>query len=110
MSEIANIEAQITDLQELVEKKDLALKLENNREFKKLILDGFCEADCARFARNSGDPAIPKDQREDSLFMAQAAGHLRRWLSITVRMGLRAEDEIQQHQATIEEIRVEGKE
>jgi len=110
MSDIANLEVQITELQEAVEKKDLAFKLEKNPEFKKLILDGFCEKECARFARNSGDPSIPKEMREDSLAMAQAAGHLRRWLSVTVRMGLRAEEEIRQAREAITEMHQEGQE
>ena len=41
MSEIETIQQQIDELQELVERKDLALKLEKNREFKKLILEIF---------------------------------------------------------------------
>lgn len=109
MSETENIQAHIADLKEVVERRDLALKLEKNPDFVKLILDGFCEKECARFARNSGDPAIPKDQREDSLAMAQAAGHLRRYLSFCVRIGNQAENEIKQAEETLDELRSEGK-
>ncbi len=63
ISEIAKLEAQIVDLKERVVKKNLALELENNRVFKEFILDGFCETECARFARNSGDPMFTKEQR-----------------------------------------------
>ena len=108
MSTIADIERQITELKELSERKDLALSLEKNSDFVKLILDGFCERECARFARNSSDPALTKEQREDSLAMAQAAGHLRRWLSVTVRMGMHADNEISEARRTIEEMRQEG--
>ena len=108
MSEIETIQQQIDELQELVERKDLALKLEKNREFKKLILEIFCEKECARFARNSGDPAISPENRADSLALAQAAGHLRRFLSLCVTQGYRAEHEIVQGKAALEELRHEG--
>lgn len=108
MNASENIEQQIAELQELVERKDLALKLEKNRDFKKLILDGFCETECARFARNSGDPSISPENRADSLAMAQAAGHLRRYLSLCVMQGFRAEDEIRQAKEALEELRLEG--
>ena len=108
MSDVTEIEAQIADLKELVQRKDLALRLEKVPEFKELILDGFCEKDCARFARNSGDPSIEPENRADSLAMAQAAGHLRRWLSMTVRQGLMAEQEIAEGQEALAELRAAG--
>lgn len=110
MTEIENIQSQIKDLKELVATKDLALKLEKNADFQKLILDEFCEKECARFARMSGDPALSKENREDALALAQAAGHLRRWLSKTVTMGLQAEGDIVDAEETIVELMTEGKE
>lgn len=106
--EIESIEAQIVDLKIRVEHKDLALELENNRAFRKLILDGFCETECARFARNSGDPALSKEEREMSLAMAQAAGHLRRWLSMTVKLGFQSENTIRDGEEQLQELRAEG--
>lgn len=110
MTASENIEQQIAGLQELVERKELALKLEKNRDFKKLILDGFCETECARFARNSGDPSLSQEDRADSLAMAQAAGHLRRYLSLCVTQGFRAEHEIHQAKEALAELRAEGNE
>lgn len=108
MNKISDIEAHIADLQPLVERKDLALKLENNREFQALILKEFCEVECARFARESGNPALSSENRADALLLAQAAGHLRRWLSMVVQMGRRAEHEIGQAKEAIDEMRQEG--
>lgn len=108
MTETEHIQQQIADLQELVERKDLALKLEKSREFKKLILEIFCEKECARFVRNSGDPSISPENRADALAMAQASGHLRRFLSLCVMQGYRAEHEIAQAKQALEELRAEG--
>ncbi len=94
MSEVFQLEQQLNKAKLLVEQRDAALRLSKNREFKKLILEGFCRDDCARFAQMSADPALNKDQRADALSMAQAGGHVRRFLSTMVLMGNTAEQEM----------------
>lgn len=110
MNDADRMEQQITNLRKAVELKDLALKLEKVPEFQKLILDHFCVTECARFAQSSGDPSIPKEMREDALSMAHAAGALRRWLSMTVRMGWQAEEETKEVQDELVTMRQEGRE
>lgn len=108
MTATEQLQDQIADHREMVERKDLALKLEKNPEFKKLILEIFCEKECARFAQGSGDPALGPDEQKASLAMAQSAGHLRRWLSMTVQMGYHAEGAIKGCEDEISEIAREG--
>lgn len=107
MSEIAELQAQIDRLQEAVDRRDLALKLVKNREFKKLILEDFCVQECARYVQLSADPNLDAAQRADALALAQAAGHLRRFLSVVERMGEHSANEIVQVKAAIEELRRE---
>lgn len=107
MSEVFALEKQLADVKEQVALRDTALKLYGNPEFKTLILDRFCVQECARYAHSSADPALTVEQRADSLAMAQAAGHLRRFLSITVQMGNHAERQIGDLEDTIEEVRQE---
>lgn len=92
MSEVSNLESQQEQMKVDLENRDLALKLFKNREFKKLILDQFCTEECARYVQASGDPALSADQKADALAMAQAAGHLKRFLSVKVQMGNQAEN------------------
>lgn len=108
MTATEQLQGQIADHREMVERKDLALKLEKNPEFKKLILESFCEKECARFAQASADPALSPDEQKASLAMAQSAGHLRRWLSMTVQMGLHAERAIKDCEEEINTIAQEG--
>lgn len=99
MSEVFALEKQLEDGKEFIARRDLALKLYNNREFKKLILEEFCTNECARYAQLSADPALGAVERADSMALAQAAGHLRRFLSVVVQMGNNAErtrEEIEQ--------------
>ena len=107
MTVINELEQHVERLQTLVEKRDLAIKLEKNREFKKLILDEFCVNECARYAQASADPSLKADERADALALAQASGHLRRYLSVVVQMGNQAESEINQTKEAIEQARVE---
>ena len=82
--------------QTLVDARDQAIRLSTNPDFKKLILDGFCTSEAARYAQESGDPQLTAIQRQDALNMAQASGHLKRFLSMIVVMGNTAARNIQQ--------------
>lgn len=107
MSQVNQLEQQRRDNEEMIAKRDLALKLSTNREFKKLILDGFLVEDCARYAQLSADPSLNAEQRADALGLAQAAGHLKRYLSVVVQMGHRGEAENIKLDEAINEARLE---
>lgn len=95
----------IAKLKKQVEIRDLALKIADNPLFKKLILEEFCVNECARYAQQSADFALSDKERADALAFAQAPGHLRRWLSVQIRMGDTAESEIAQHEDYLVELR-----
>ena len=105
---VEELEQHIKHLQERVEIRDMALKLETNREFRKVILDEFCTTECARYAQASADPMLSAEQRADALALAQAAVHLRRYLSVILQMGNRANADIVEAQEAIAEARREN--
>ena len=105
MSEVENLQQQLRDSRFLVERRDAILKLYQNSDYKKVILNGFCKEDCARFAQESQDPALNPAQQADALNMAQASGHLRRYLSAIIQMGNHAEREIPQIEELLIELR-----
>lgn len=107
MSEVSALEKQLSDSKLSIERRQKALKLYNNPEFKSLILEEFCTTECARYAQSSADPALNPEQRADALAIAQAAGHLRRFLSVVVTMGNQAERLIPDLETAIEEARQE---
>ena len=107
MSEVLALEKQLQNAKQLAARREMALKLSDNREFKQLILKDFCIEECARYAQASADPALTAEQRADALALAQAAGHLRRFLSVVVQMGVTAMNEIPQIEVAIEELRQE---
>lgn len=101
MSEVSQLESQLAGTKQLVHLRDLALKLNKNPEFKELILNQFCVHECARYAQVSGDPAVSERDRADALAMSQAAGHLRRYLSVCVQMGNVAERDVEELEQNI---------
>lgn len=84
------------DQKTLVDAADMSIRLYSNPDFKKLIVDGFMTHECARYVQESCDPMLSAAQRADALAMAQAAGNLKRFLSLCIRIGKTAADNIQQ--------------
>lgn len=100
MASIEQLEQQKIGMNEAIERRNIAVRLAGNRDFKKLILEYFCVEECARYARQSADPAMDEAAQRDSLAMAQAAGHLKRFLSVVIRMG----DDCAGHMAELDEM------
>lgn len=107
MSEVSQLEAQLAAGIEAKAQREIALKLYHNPEFKKLILQEFCTNECARYVQASADPALTAEQRADALNMAQAAGHLRRFLSVIVTKGNQAERLEEELEQNIQQARYE---
>lgn len=105
MSEVSQLEKQLADTKTLVARRDMALKLSKNSDFRKLILEEFCVQEAARYVQASADPALGATERADALAIAQASGHLKRYLSVIVQMGSVAERDLVTLQEAIEEAR-----
>lgn len=106
MSRIEALEDQLKDSKALVVRRDTILRLSKNADFRKVILDDFFVEECARYARESGDPALSDVQRADALAIAQAAGHLKRYLNIQIQLGNQAEGQLTAIEGAIEEERL----
>lgn len=102
------LENHLSATKEKVDQANLARKLAGNRDFRKLILEGFCRDDAARLVAESADPVLDVQQRADALAMAQAGGHLKRYLSMMIQQGMTAEREIGEIELELEEARAEA--
>lgn len=105
---IAELETEIKNQQSVVDAADYAVALHKNHAFRKLILEGFCLHEAARYAQESGDPMLTPTQRQDALNMAQASGHLKRFLSVTIQMGNMADNTIAGCKSELESLRAEA--
>lgn len=116
MSEVNNtvtieaLERQIEDLKKNVERREMAMRLATNPDFKKLILDGFCQVEAAAYVHSSADPSLGDRERADALAIAQASGHFKRWMQVQMQMGYQAQLTIRDCEEQIDEMRAGGNE
>ena len=100
------LEEQLKDEKQLIERRDAILRLAKNADFRKIFVEAFFVEECARYARESGDPTLPENVRADALAMAQAAGHVKRFLNVQITMGDQAERKPPEIEQAIEEERI----
>ena len=105
--QVAGLEHQIEGTKRLIAHGEEVAQLVQNPLFRKVILEQFCTRDCARYVQESGDPLLTAEQRADALAMAQAAGHIRRWLDISMRLGDQAIGTIERVQEMLDTVRAE---
>lgn len=82
-------------------------KLMGNALFRKIIMEDFCIQSAARYVQESCDPLLTAEQRADALALAQAGGHLKRWLDITLRMADTSERSILDVDEELEKLRAQ---
>ena len=109
MSEVtvAQLEDERKKQEAAVERAKVAERLANNPDFRSLILNYFCVEECARYARESANPLLEKEDRRDALAMAQAAGHFKRFMQLQMQLGERGEAMIRDIDEALEEARLE---
>lgn len=108
--DILALEQGIKDSEHLLDRRQMAIKLYDNREFRKLFVEGYFTEEAARLVQLSADPALDTQQRADALNMAQATGHMKRYLSMMVQMGAHAERELPQLREALEQLRASSDE
>lgn len=104
---IASLERQLLGEKEAQARVEAIERLFRSRDFKKIILEDFAVKDCARYLRESCDPMLDDRQRADALAMAQAGGHLLRYLDLADRMGAYSKEKIVELQQEIDLMRAE---
>ena len=55
---VNDLEQQLANAKMLVERRDRALRLSSNPDFRAIILDEFCTTEAARYVQASADPAL----------------------------------------------------
>lgn len=90
MSEVAQLELQRDNNQKVIAFADAVERLLLNPDFKTVFIDGFCRDDAAAYVQVSQDPNIAHEQQMDALRLAQASGHVKRYLQVKAQLGNRA--------------------
>lgn len=94
MSMVTELEEQIDSVKTFRKQADRVLRLSKNRDFRELVLDGFCRDEMARLAHVSGDPGISFDDQKKASDMSRAGGHLKRFLNTILQHADAAERDL----------------
>ena len=105
--QIQDANERIADLKKLQDYRRRLFALVKTPDFQELIIQGFCRDEVARFAHQSGNPAASQADRDIAVSMAQAGGHLLRYIEISRMQYQTVEREIQQTQEAIDEVLAE---
>ncbi len=107
MSKVEEIELSLEKAKELVERKRMAEKLASNREFKKLVLDGYFKDEAVRLVGLLGDPGAAPYREQIQLEMA-GISMFQQFMRNVIRMGQIAESEMPEHEQLLDEVRDMG--
>lgn len=78
-------------------------RLERNRDFRKVILDGYFRDEPARLASLLAEPRLTTEQKADTLNSIKAVGELQQWFLKVRTFGDQAQKAIIDHE---EELRI----
>lgn len=88
------IELTIEAEKELEERGQMAERLYNHPDFKKLIVDDFMGTECSRLTLMLASPNLDQSSKDNVMETLQAISIFNQWLSMVVRMGHMAQDAI----------------
>lgn len=105
--QISKVEQEISDLEEAKKEYDTLRRLEENPDFKKIILEGYFLEDAARMLLLKDDPALSEEQRKHLQADMCGPGALKRYFFKITQVGLSFEDSIMEAKETLEELHLE---
>lgn len=86
--ELADIEKNITSSKEVIDFGKAVERLKTNRDFKKVILEGYLEKEAIRLVHLKADPSVQTPVQQTSIIAAiDAIGNLASFLSDAIRSG-----------------------
>jgi hypothetical protein len=104
MQDIETIELSLAHAKAMVSSKEAVLKLTSNREFKKVVLDGYFKEEASRLVLLSADPSVEK-HRGEIMLSIQGISSFNNYLQRIVRMGEIAEQEVRDFEESLDEAR-----
>lgn len=105
---IDELRQQKEDCQKAIDRMIKLQRLQKNSDFEELILDGFCEKECARYARLSGDPEVPENVRLASSEACKASGVFMRYIQSINMVGQMAQSELEEVENAITQELMKG--
>lgn len=98
------IDRQMSNCRQVVERREQALRLLKNADFKALIMQFYMVEEAARLSQMSGHLGLTPADAKGFMDMAQATGHLKRFLDVTIRQGEQALADLTQYRENYDEL------
>ena len=106
---IQEIELSIKEAQKMVDLGAAVQRLATNRDFKKVILEGFFEDEAIRLVHLKADPNMQSsDSQKAILTQMDAIGALRQYLETLAQLAGMAQKSIEADEQTRDELLAEG--
>lgn len=105
-NDIQELELHLQDAKKMVNLRDTLTRLTNNRDFKKVILEGYLDEEAKRLVHCFADPNL-SDQEKIITEAMKGIGHFKMFLNHIIVMGNNAEQAIYDGEEQLDELRGE---
>lgn len=102
--EIEQVEISLQQAKEQIERAEALDRLHQNKDFRKMILEGYFKEEASRLVLLKGDINLSKEAEEHCDKMINGIGVLRAYFQTVYHFGNMAEKAIADHEAAREEL------
>lgn len=103
--EIQHVELSLEEAKKIVEFGEALSRLEQNRDFQKVMFDGYFGDESRRLAFLLAEPNLNREQREDVIADLRAVGSLRQYLITRRQLAAVAQKDVSDFAEHLEELR-----
>jgi GTP cyclohydrolase III len=108
-NDIQEIQVTISDLQEVVKKREAFLRLKDNKDFKTIIENGYFEEEAVRLVKLRSESGYESPEVQERLLKEiDAIGAFFQYLKGINLLGLQAERELARNKETLNELEQES--
>lgn len=104
--DIDQVELSIEEARKKVERREAALRLAENSDFKELVLDGYCKDEAVRLVNTLNETGFEESQVDINRMLASISD-FNRYMRHIVREGRIAKEAIIDHEITLDDLRAE---
>jgi predicted adenine nucleotide alpha hydrolase (AANH) superfamily ATPase len=105
---IETVEVSIQQAKETVDKMTSLLKLSKNKDFKKIVEEGYFEKEASRLVLLKADPSLQSDEDQKQIDNSIIAiGYFRQYLGTVIQLGRMAEKSLKEDESVLQELRNE---
>ena len=107
-SQIQEVEVRIEDIKVTIEDHDALNRLAKNKDFQRIIDTGYFQTKASELVIARATPALQSDEHlASNLKSIDAIGELRQYFAVITAAGVRARNDLEQHEDLREDLLVE---